>query len=504
MFSARNRQPALIAPWDHTKTEYVETSYETMSILSDDLAVGLSELHGCLAGRRVVVQMEQTAQLWIVLLALLKVQAVCVPIHPGLHGEGLSYRADAAGASLVIVDEVHPNHEVLDAFVLPVSEIASYSYPFADGNYAAAVNSQRGTALREFIPASPTSADAEAFGVFTSGTTGHPKLVLHSHRSHSIAHLASLYWNQLRAGERHLNMSSPGWAKFFWSSFLVPLTSGVTLVAPPPEDRIPELGSFLKENQVDTLCAPANILRRIRTSAGSRPSKLRDVTTVGEALGNHTATRFTDDWGIRVREGFGQSEATAILGEFPAATQVGPGLRLLPGYQIELRHEPGEPAARLYYRGASSPSFLRYITDHGERVMETTPDGLQWSGDYAERRSDGSFVLLGRGDDVFKTFGVLVAPAQIESVLEHHPAVLESAVIGRADPVGGYVPHAYVVLREPKTPSTSGPAAPTDATAIMDWANQQLDPGIRLMQCKVVDRLPKSINGKTQRSMIPV
>ncbi|MGX1810650.1 AMP-binding protein [Nocardia sp. NPDC055321] len=447
-----------------------EITYDELSYASDGVAHRL-RARGVRPGDRVVIESDSVCELWAALIGILKCGAVCVPIHFGLHPEQFAIRlAGAVPAALVTSapERVRSGVRTVD-----LADLVAWDDRV------------------EFDPGPRRGADLAAFGCFTSGTTGAPKLALHSHRTHGIGHLSSLFWSQLGPGRRHLNISSPGWAKFFWSSLLVPLTAGATVVVWPARKSAADVRAFAEAAAVDSMCAPAVVLRNLDTGQ-PRPPRLTEITSVGESLDQRTRERVARDWEIGVRVGFGQTEATAILGEFPGS----PGrFEVLPGYEVRLHQTPDAPARQLQFRSFSGGSFLGY--DRQGELLPPVLDaaGWQWTGDYADGSlTDGSIRLLGRGDEVYKSNGHLVSPFRIEAILEGHPLVAEAAVTPVPDPDAGFASHAFIVLAEP---------APTAALdAIRTWVNSRLEPEVALRSVYSVPALPRSVNGKVQRKLL--
>lgn len=468
-FAASNNAVAVAGPG--LRDKWCEISYDELSYASDGVAHRLRSL-GLAAGDRVVVESENVCELWAALIGILKCGAVCIPVHFGLHAEQFNARLASARPVLFIGSS---RDRRLRAGLERV-ELKSLV---------------RWGERIEFVPGPRVGVDEPAFGCFTSGTTGSPKLALHSHRTHGIGHLSSLYWAQLAAGRRHLNVSSPGWAKFFWSSMLVPLSAGATVVAWPTGHTTADLHEFAELSGVESICAPSVVLRNLDTSA-ARPARLADLTSVGEAVDERTRSRFSRDWNIRIREGFGQTEATAILGELPCAPHK---LAVLPGYRVRLQEVADAPAAQLQFRSFASGSFLGY-EQRGKLVAPVTDDeNWQWTGDYADGSvADGTLRLLGRGDDVYRSNGHLVSPFHVESILEGHPLVAEAAAAPVPDETAGLASHAFVVLTES--------VAPTVLDALRDWVNERLEPEVGVAFLHAVDALPRSVNGKVQRQLL--
>ena len=392
---------------------------------------------------------------------------------------------------------------------------------------------------RPFEPTGPTPSDAVAFCYFTSGTTSAPKLVAHSHQSYPVGHLSSMYWNGLLPGDRHLNVSSPGWAKHSWSSLFVPWNAEATIVAPAMGPAFPELlPALLERHRVTSFCAPPSTWKAVLPFLHTAHPLLREATSAGEILDPAVADRVEQEWGVRPRDGYGQTETTALIGTTPGQRAPRGWLgRVLPGYRLVLR-EPGEtgPIGRTAEAPATgqppgpqgSPGAVEHEVGPGlgvrtgeicvdlserpvgamlgylERASEHPshpgyrPDGAprQATGDLAECDHDGWVRLLGRRDDMFKSFDQRISPLELEAVLATHPRVLETAVIPLPDPVGGHVPHAVVVPRHPTVPS------PALARELLDHAASGLAEALRPRSVTFIESLPRTLTGKINRAAL--
>ncbi|MFI8696042.1 AMP-binding protein [Dietzia maris] len=467
---AAGRSTAAVCGPSAVDRVWLEVSYDELARASSAVAAAL--IADCLRpGDRVLIDMSASVELYAVLLGVLKVGAVVIPVHHGLHPDSLAERVAVARPHWVIADQPRPGSGAING-----PRLVSWEYS--------------GPGLPELALAT----DAPAFGCFTSGTTGRPKLALHSNRSHGIAHLASLYWNRLDTGQRHLNISSPGWAKFFWSSFLVPLTAGATVVIRPDSLAANRLETFIAEHEVESLCAPVVYLRDVLAGPrGNLANRLRDVTSVGEVVPTALRVDIMRTWGVQLREGFGQTEATAILGELKCRPDQ---WTVLPGYQVKLVEDEATPAPRLMFSALPKGSFLGYLQEGGNLRPPALEGGWQWTGDFATGVIEaGTLQLLGRGDDVFRSNGHLVAPAEVEGIIERHPAVDAAAVVPRWSSDLGIVPVAYVVAGEVDVNGI-------DEKALVDWVNERLPAEVDLSAVTVVERLPRSINGKIQRALL--
>ncbi|MCX7170837.1 MAG: AMP-binding protein, partial [Proteobacteria bacterium] len=336
------------------------------------------------------------------------------------------------------------------------------------------------------------------FLYFTSGTTSKPKLVLHTQQSYPVGHLSTMYWIGLQQGDIHWNISSPGWAKHAWSCFFAPWNAAATVfIYNYARFSAPDVLNVLVKHQVTTLCAPPTVWRMlIQEKLADYPIKLREVIGAGEPLNPEIIEQIRNAWGLTIRDGFGQTETTAQIGNSPGSP-VKPGSmgRPLPGYKVALLDPEGKPAAEgevcLDLSQRPLGLMVGYAGDEG-KTEEVMHDGYYHTGDVASRDADGYITYVGRADDVFKASDYRISPFELESVLIEHPAVAEAAVVPSPDPMRLAVPKAFIIL-------TAG-YQPTRAVAqdIFKFCKERLAPFKRIRRLEFSD-LPKTISGKIRR-----
>ncbi|MFC9701702.1 acyl-CoA synthetase [Streptomyces sp. NPDC056943] len=481
-------------------------SFAELAACSDELAVSLRE-SGVARGDRVLILLGTRSELWETLLGCIKLGAVVVPGYQDLtRGEATDRITRGGIRHLICAPELVP---LLDELPVPGVRMT----PAADRAGWLPYPDTRGTGRRAFVPDGPTRAADPSFCYFTSGTTSLPKLVEHSHAGYGVGHLSSLYWSGLRPGDRHLNLSAPGWAKHSWSSFFVPWAAEATVLAPPDGGLPPALlPRALAEHGATSLCAPPSAWRAMLPYVAGGPGapRLREATAAGEPLTAETAERIEAAWGVRVRDGYGQTEATALIGRAPDTPEpLAPLGHPLPGYRIVLRDpetgetgESGEVCVDLTER---PPGLMRGYADLPERTAEAFADGLYRTGDRGERCADGSVRLLGRMDEVFKSHGHRVSPMEIEAVLRTHPEVADAAVIPCPDPAGGLAPYAVVELRTaqgesaPKAREPAGTRHRRVGAELLTLAAERLAPVFVPRGVDVVAHLPRTRSGKVRR-----
>ena len=468
-------------------------SFASLSARSDQVANWL-RAQGVKRGDRVLLMLGNELALWELMLACIKLGAVMIPATMLLTPEDLRDRLERGGVKHVAV----------------ASEQAA---KFADlpGRYTritvgAAVPGwlrfeDSASAPTAFTPDGPTQATDPLLLYFTSGTTSKPKLVLHTHQSYPVGHLSTMYWIGLQPGDVHLNISSPGWAKHAWSCFFAPWNAGAAIfIYNYTRFSAPALLGVLEKYKVNSLCAPPTVWRMLiqeDLAAWKDRLALREVIGAGEPLNPEIIDRVQDAWGLTLRDGFGQTETTAQIGNPPGLpVKAGSMGRPLPGYEVVLLDVDDNPAAEgeLALNLALRPLGLMVCyEDSPEKTAEVMRQGCYRTGDTATRDADGYITFVGRADDVFKASDYRISPFELESGLIEHPAVTEVAIVPSPDPVRLAVPKAFVTLAPGQQPS------PELAQAIFGFARERLAPYKRVRRLQFVTELPKTISGKIRR-----
>jgi acetyl-CoA synthetase len=349
-----------------------------------------------------------------------------------------------------------------------------------------------------FEPDGPTRADDPLLLYFTSGTTRQPKLVEHTHASYPIGHLTTMAWIGLRPGDVHLNVSSPGWAKHAWSCVFAPWNAEATvLVVDQPRFHAAGLLQAIVQHGVTTLCAPPTVWRMlVQEDLRAYPVALREVVGAGEPLNPEVIEQVQAAWGLTIRDGYGQTETTLQVGNFPhEEVRLGSMGRPAPGYDVVLvdadgnAAEEGEICLDLRERPVGLMTGYR---DDPERTADVMRGGRYHTGDVAVRDADGYLTYVGRTDDVFKAADYRISPFELESVLIEHEAVAEAAVVASPDPVRGAVPKAFVALAPGHEPGEQL------AAAILAHCRARLAPYKRVRRLEFAE-LPKTISGKIRR-----
>ena len=350
-----------------------------------------------------------------------------------------------------------------------------------------------------FTPDGPTHADDPMLLYFTSGTTAKPKLVRHSQRSYPIGGLSTMYWLGLQPGDIHLNISSPGWAKHAWSCFFAPWNAGATVfVVNQPRFDAKGLLATIGRCAVTTLCAPPTVWRLfIQEKLATFKVSLREVCGAGEPLNPEVIDQVKAAWGLTIRDGYGQTETTALAGNSPGQkVKVGSMGRPLPGYRVQITDSDGHPTKEgevTLVLGADRPAGLMQGYQGDDGTLSGADGDLYRSGDVVFADDEGYLTFVGRSDDVFKSSDYRISPFELESILLEHESVAEAAVVPSPDPIRLAIPKAYVLLVAGKERSSE------TALSIFRHLHTRLAPFKRIRRIELVTELPKTISGKIRR-----
>lgn len=470
-------------------------TYGDLSARSDQVAAWLTGL-GIRRGDHVIVMLGNTIELWEVMLAITKIGAVSIPTSTLLSASDLAYRVEHGRArAIVTLGGLADRIADIDAGVLRIGVgegIPAEWTRFDDSSDAPTT----------FAPDAATPADDTALLYFTSGTTSRPKLVQHTHVSYPIGHLSTMWWLGVRPDDVHLNISSPGWAKHAWSSFYSPFLAEATVFV-YNYDRFDAntLMQVMDTHNVSTFCAPPTVWRMlIQADLARLTHPPRELVGAGEPLNPEVIDRVREAWGGTIRDGFGQTEMTACVGNSPGqVVKVGSMGRPLPGYPVVLldpatgglAEAEGEIALDLAHPPAG---LMAGYYDDPEKTAESRVGGYHHTGDIAQRDADGYLTYIGRADDVFKASDYKISPFELESVLLEHELVIEAAVIPSPDPTRLAVPKAYVCLR-----ADAVDAEADAARSIFAYAHDRLSSHLWVRIIEFVPELPKTISGKIRR-----
>jgi acetyl-CoA synthetase len=446
---------------------------------------------GVARGDRVLVMLGNVVPLWETMLGIMKLGAVVIPSATLLSSADLADRLQRGEVRAIVTDGTLTTRFAGLAGA-PV-RISVGACPVGWLDYSAV-----GQQAQALAHPPDTSASDPFLLYFTSGTTARPKLVLHTQASYPVGHLSTLHWLGLKPGDVHLNLSSPGWAKHAWSSFFAPWNAAATVLAYHYERfHAPRLLDQLVRTGVTTFCAPPTVWRMLVQEDLQRwPVTLREVTSAGEPLNPEVIEQVEAAWGLVIRDGFGQTETTAVIGNPPGElVKHGSMGRPLPGYRVVLVAPDGTLAeeGEICLDLADRPlGLMDGYLDDPDQTRAVMHGGYYHTGDVASRDADGYFTYVGRMDDVFKSSDYRISPFELESVLIEHPAVAEAAVVPSPDALRLFVPKAFIVLASGQIPDAAM------ARAILAHASRRLAPFKRIRRLEFA-ALPKTISGKIRR-----
>ncbi len=465
-------------------------TYAEMGKRSRQVAGWLTEA-GLKPGDRVLIVLGNQVELWETMLGCIRAGAVMIPATTLLTDADLADRISRGNVRAVVTSGTDADR---------YAGIADHCIRVAVGEPTEGWLAYADSEIYEGpVPEVDTAADDSLLLYFTSGTTSQPKLVEHTQVSYPIGHLSTMYWIGLQPGDVHLNVSSPGWAKHSWSNVFAPWNAGATVfLYNYTRFNAEKMLQVLQEYGVTTFCAPPTVWRMlIQADLSAVEVRIRECISAGEPLNPEVIEQVRNAWGITIRDGYGQTETTAQIGNPPGQpVKLGSMGRPLPGYSIALidpsTDEIGDDGEICIELAPAPVPLMRGYRDADEMTAEVMRNGYYHTGDIASRDEDGYITYVGRSDDVFKASDYRISPFELESVLIEHPAVAEAAVVPSPDPVRLAVPKAYVVLAAGHAPSREL------AGEILAFCREHLAPYKRIRRIEFAE-LPKTISGKIRR-----
>lgn len=464
---AREEPDKTALVWCNDSASERFVSFGEMSAWSNRMANAFTSL-GVKKGDAVMLILKRRAEYWPVVIALHKIGAVAIPATNQLKKKDLLYRFAAANVKmLVCVNEPSIRSELteaLDEHPLPLKLLCDgpFAHDYADLNsegwldLARLSDSMTSTFTRPTGDGA-THNDDPMLLYFTSGTTGMPKMVSHTY-TYPLGHiLTAKYWQNCTDGGLHFTVAETGWAKASWGKLYGQWLSGSAVMAYDFDKfNARSLLSVIEKYGVTTFCAPPTMYRYIVKENLSKYnlSKLAYAVVAGEPLNPEIYERFLEETGLALREGYGQTEMTCAVATFPWMTpKPGSMGRPSPGYHLSIMNddgshcEPNQEGEIVIKTDVSKPIglFGGYYKDDS-RTQSVWADDVYRTGDTAFRDTDGYIWFVGRSDDIIKSSGYRIGPFEVESALLEHPAVLECAITGVADPDRGEVVKATIVL----------------------------------------------------------
>ncbi len=464
---------------------------------------------GIKKGDRVMLILRRHYQFWFCILGLHKLGAIPIPATNQLVEHDLTYRFNAAGVKCVVATGVG---EVAAQIDLAMKDSPTVEHRImVDGHREGWRNFDE--EYRMFSSSFPRTEDAPGgddpmLMLFTSGTTGYPKIATHSYK-YPLGHFVTAkYWHCVNPNGLHLTISDTGWGKALWGKLYGQwMCEAATFVYDFDRFSAADILPLFKKYNITTFCAPPTMYRfMIKEDLGAYDlSSIRHATIAGEALNPEVFHQFKKATGLSLMEGFGQSETTMMIGNTLGMTpKVGSMGKPVPLYDVDIVNpdgqsvgvgETGEIVVRVD-KGMPCGLSRGYFDNAQGRPISSVRNGLYHTGDTAWRDEDGYYWYVGRVDDLIKSSGYRIGPFEIESVIMELPYVLECGVSAAPDEIRGQVVKASIVLVKGKEP--------TEALKkeIQDYVKHRTAPYKYPRIVVFRDELPKTISGKIQRNLL--
>ena len=497
--------------WTNEEGDCKRFTFADLKRLSDKTAAYFLSL-GIRKGDMVMIMLGRRYEFWLTMLGLQKIGAIAIPATHLLTDLDIVYRIERAGIKAIlcagepyILTHVGKAVKQCGGKDGPVKVLVSIGPQVPEGFHDFHAEWDAAPAFQR--PAARGSNDDILLMYFTSGTSGEPKMVAHD-QTYALGHLATgVFWHNLGPDSLHLTIADTGWGKAVWGKLYGQWFAGATVfVYDHGRFNAKDILEMIQRYRITSLCAPPTVFRFFIQEDLSQYdlSSLRYLCTAGEALNSSVYQTMLEKTGLKIHEGFGQTETTLTLATFPWM-EPKPGSMGVPSpqYDITLLRNDGTPAPDgeigeicIRATSASRPCGLFQGYYHEpEKTAAIWHDGYYHSCDLAWRDKDGYYWFVGRNDDIIKTSGYRVSPFEVESVVMMHPAVVECAVTGVPDPLRGFLVKATVVL----TSAYRARAGAALAKEIQDFVKRTTAPYKYPRVIEFVDELPKTISGKVRR-----
>ncbi|MCK9154846.1 MAG: AMP-binding protein [Paludibacteraceae bacterium] len=492
--------------WVNDKGAHIDFTFEDIKRESDKTAAYFQSL-GIGKGDMVMLILKRRYEFWFSIIALHKIGAVAIPATHLLTKKDIVYRANAATIKAIVADgeQVIMTH-ISDALAESpsVEKVISVGPIIPDGweDFHKGIESAAPFVKTEH----PNNNDDIMLMYFTSGTTGEPKMVAHTF-TYPLGHIVTgKYWHNLNEKSLHLTVADTGWGKAVWGKLYGQWFVGATVFVYDHEKFTPaDMLKMIQDYKITSFCAPPTIFRfMIKEDLHMYDlSSLKYCTIAGEALNPSVYNDFLEATGVKLMEGFGQTETTVTIATFPWM-EPKPGSMGVPNpaYDIDLitadgrKAEDGEQGEIVIHTDKGYPVglFKEYYRDP-VKTKESCNDNTYHTGDLAWRDEDGFFWFVGRTDDVIKSSGYRIGPFEVESACMTHPAVVECAITGVPDDIRGQIIKATIVLSK-EYKDKAGDALIKE---IQDHVKRTTAPYKYPRVVEFVDELPKTISGKIRR-----
>ncbi|MDR3308378.1 MAG: AMP-binding protein [Tannerella sp.] len=491
--------------WTNDKGEHRYFTFAEIKDYSDRTASYFQSLGVC-SGDMVMLILKRRFEFWFAIIALHKLGAVVIPATHLLTKKDIAYRANAANIKMIVCagEEVILDHvrEALPASPTVKTIVSVGPVPADDFDDFHKGISNAAPFVR---PEHVNTNDDTFLMYFTSGTSGEPKMVIHDYL-YPLGHITTgSFWHNLNEDSLHLTIADTGWGKAVWGKLYGQWIAGAAVFVYDHEKFTPaDMLRMIQDYKITSLCAPPTIFRFLIREDMSRYdlSSLKYCTIAGEALNPSVFDAFYKLTGIKLMEGFGQTETTLSICTFPWTTPKPGSMGLAnPQYEVDLlrpdgtKAEDGEQGQIVIHIDKRPVGLFKEYYRDPERTLEAMHDGLYYTGDVAWCDEDGYYWFIGRADDVIKSSGYRIGPFEVESALMTHPAVVECAVTGVPDEIRGQIVKATIVLSNEYT-SRAGEALIRE---IQEHVKSVTAPYKYPRIIEFVSELPKTISGKIRR-----
>ncbi|MBQ6765899.1 MAG: AMP-binding protein [Paludibacteraceae bacterium] len=493
--------------WTNDHGKHIDFTYADLKDKTDRTASYFQSL-GIGKGDKVLLILKRRYEFWYSIIALHKLGAVVIPATHLLTGKDIVYRCHEADIKAIVcvgekvvldhVKDAKPNCPTLEHVISIGPEIPDGFCDFTAGIENAA----------PFVKPAVVNSNSDVMLIFfTSGTTGEPKMVAHDFL-YPLGHIVTgCYWHNLHEKSLHLTVADTGWGKAVWGKLYGQMIAGATIFVYDHEKFTPaDMLKMIQDYKITSFCAPPTIFRFMIQEDITKYdlSSLKWCCIAGEALNPSVYEEFYKLTGVKLREGFGQTETTCTILTTPwMEPKPGSMGRPNPAYNVTIIKDDGTPA-EVGERGEivvlADPNnkpcglFKGYLKDE-KKTYDAWHDGIYHTGDEAWRDEDGYFWFVGRNDDVIKSSGYRIGPFEVESALVSHPAVVECAITAVPDPIRGQVVKATVVL----APAYKDKAGDALIKELQDYVKKETAPYKYPRVMEFVDELPKTISGKIRR-----
>lgn len=494
--------------WVNDKGEHIDFTFADMKRGSDRAAAYFRSL-GIGKGDMVMLILKRRYEFWFSILALHKLGAVCIPATHLLMKKDIVYRCNAASIKAIVCvgDKL-----VLDRVASALPDCATLKHVVSTGPIVPAgfEDFKKGCeAAPEFDGVRVSENDDISLLYFTSGTTGNPKMVAHDF-TYPLGHIVTgSFWHNLKEDSLHLTVADTGWGKAVWGKLYGQWIAGACVFVYDHEKFTPrDMLRMISKYHITSFCAPPTVFRFMlhEDMSGIDISSLKWCTIAGEALNPSVYEEFYNITGIRLREGFGQTETTCSILTTPWMTpKPGSMGKPNPAYCVDLVDAEGKsvPAGvqgEIVIRTPNGKKplglFKGYYRD-SELTANVYSDDVYHTGDVATRDADGYFWFVGRNDDVIKSSGYRIGPFEVESAVMSHPAVLECAITGVPDAIRGQVVKATIVLAQAWRDKKD--EFEQLKRSIQEHVKKETAPYKYPRVIEFVEELPKTISGKIRR-----